>query len=786
MKISTKLKLIGFLSAGAIFLVALGLYELCTLAPGVAAEYLEKRDLILYFSIGFALIGLLILFVGYRTSSDINASMSALKATLEDSAREFEEVGGEYGPIVEELRQLDLDTADGLKKAYRLLQELVVQARRDRNEALESNEAKSLFLANMSHEIRTPMNGVIGFTELLKGTRLDEEQREYTSIIEKSSKNLLSIINNILDLARLESNNVEIEHLTFETHTEFDAIIDNFALVTAEKELELDYFIDPTISPKLKGDPGKIREILTNLLNNAVKFTERGGEIEVEIRKKSRDESGRVLLDFLVRDTGIGMDEDQIERIFRPFSQGDSAVTRKYGGTGLGLTITKEYIKLMGGTLEVESRKGEGTTFRFTLPLNELPNDKPDLKHAFDDLKLCRPRMETPSRLYAHLDEYAEYFGLQFFDVETPTELLEYIAQQRCAKLLIDYERLPEPLRDALDHVDREKLLLLARVTAKGELDSYGLPTENLVYKPLTYSKLLDLLRLTAEQEFEGEKSKRAPRIHTKFQGKILVVEDNVINQKLVKNILEGLGMKVEIAQNGLEAIEMRKKNDYDLIFMDIQMPVMDGVEATHGILGYEEKEKKDHVPIVALTANALKGDRERFLAEGMDEYISKPIEMSELIYILNKFLHDRATISVETPVETTPELEEETTSETEPTIQKRPAEETTEIVIAKNLPFSRKLLAKMLDALGHGYNIAERADDVSKLIAPSCRILFADESMLDDEAIQKIRDAGATVVFTSPPQESARFQGIRTAVYDGKMNKESFENFIHTIRGEQ
>jgi len=789
MKISSKLKLIAFLPAGILLLAALALYYFSTLAPDEAAALLQQQNFVLLTAGVLALLALIILGIGFRTANDIGSSMNALEETLHETAKEFEGGGDEYSRILENLAQIDLDSSEGIRKAYDLLRTLVEQAREDRNSALEESEAKSLFLANMSHEIRTPMNGIIGFTELLRSTDLTEEQQEYASIIDKSSKNLLNIINNILDLSRIESKKVEVEHVVFDTYEELDETVDSFGVAAAEKEIDFNYFIDPNISPKLKGDPGKIHEILNNLLSNAVKFTERGGEIDVEIRKVGQNENGSSLIAFMVRDTGIGMNEEQIQNIFQPFAQADSTITRKYGGTGLGLTLSKEYIELMGGKLEVESQPGVGSTFRFTLPLDEIQSDTPDLKGAFDDLKFCRPKTELTSRLYGYLDEYAEYFGMQFFNIDNGAELLQYLTENRCSNVLVDYDALSDSMREALEHVDRNRLLILAQLSAQQEIERYGLPKEHVIFKPLTYTKLLDILRSVAQYEIEEKKPKKAPRIHTRFHGKVLVVEDNVINQKLVKNILEGLGLEVDIAQNGLEAVEMREKGDYDLLFMDIQMPVMDGVEATHRILENEEKEKRSHVPIVALTANALKGDRERFLAEGMDEYISKPIEMSELIYILNKFLHDRAEVSLEMEEETPPEEKKSEETESPSSEEETPANavEGTEIVIAKNLPFSRRLLAKLMDALGHSYSIADNPVDASSLIVPGkCRVVFADESMLTDDALARVAEANAIIVFTTEPEEKDRFKGINTTIYGGKMTKESFEKFIKNIRGEQ
>ena len=781
MKISSKLKLIGILPSLLLLVTAGGIFALTLLDPQAVLNFLRQRELLLGLAGALALVALVLLTVGYKIARDLGTSMKAFEDTLRRSALEFEGSGDAYEEIMEGLSHVDFDTVEGVRLGYGLLQSLIEQARADRNTALEENEAKSLFLANMSHEIRTPMNGIIGFTELLKSTPLNDEQKEFANIIEKSSQNLLGIINNILDLSKIESKKVEVEHVTFETHQELDNTVDNFGVVAAEKNIELYYYIDPAIAPRLKGDPTKIKEILTNLLNNAVKFTESGGEVRVEIQKLGQQSQGRSLLEFKVQDTGIGMNEAQMKKIFEPFSQGDSTVTRKYGGTGLGLTITKEYIELLGGQLDVESQEGVGSTFSFTLPIEEIPDEEHDYRNFFNSVVFCRYIGEGTEVMNEYLDRYARYFGMRYTDFREASELQQLMNQKKCPALIMDFDRMGSDLREGLEHLPNDDLYLLARVSSRQELEPYGLPKENILYKPLTYGKLMGMLRSVAKHELETQKVSTAPKVHTKYAGKVLVVEDNIINQKLVKNILEGLGLDVEIANNGLEAFEMRRSGDYDLIFMDIQMPVMNGIEATHEILEYEEDEEEPHIPIVALTANALKGDRERFLAEGMDEYISKPIEMSELIYILNKFLHDRSR------VETGESEASQAAAPGARAATETPQEPGAEILVAKNLPFSRKLLSKMLDAGGHDYQMASSREEAAQAIQRGgVRLVFADESMLGDDFIQKAREEDVVVVFTSEPENPNRFSGLKTRVFTGKLNKENIEKLITEIKGAQ
>ena len=741
--------------------------------------YLQHQYLLMGLAALFLLLALILLSIGHHALRDVVANLQGFEQSLLNATEEFASGGDEYEKILREFQGVDFATQKGIEKGYRLMEALIQQARRDRITAMEENEAKSLFLANMSHEIRTPMNGIIGFTELLKSTKLSDEQLEFANIIEKSSHNLLGIINNILDLSKIESNKVEVEHIAFDTHHEFDNTVDNFGVITAEKDIELFYFIDPEISPRLKGDPTKIKEILTNLLNNAVKFTEAGGAISVEIQKLTATQGDRSLIEFKVSDTGIGMSQAQLKKIFEPFTQADSSITRKYGGTGLGLTITKEYVEIMGGKLNVESEEGLGSTFSFTLPLEEIEEEEEqDYRHAFNAVTICRYHDERVARLNNYLDRYAAYFGMRFLNFHSVPQLQEMLKDTACQAILIDYDRAPEKIREALEHLPEEDLFLVTRVTSRNELEQYGLPNENILYKPATFTKILGMLRTVTRYESTEHKSSGAPQVHTRYQGRVLVVEDNIINQKLVKNILEGLGLEVEIVNNGLEAFEKRRGNDYDLIFMDIQMPVMNGVEATHEILEYEEEEELPHIPIIALTANALKGDRERFLSEGMDEYISKPIEISELIYILNKFLHDKAVI--ETVEEPTPDAPTEPTAKTIPTRETQSGETYGEILIAKNLPFSRKLLAKLLDALGYTYRIAGSPREALDLLK-SYRffLVFADEKMFEGPLLQAAKDAGVLIAFTSAPENPARLEGIDYVVYTDKMTRENFKKFI-------
>ncbi|HID43885.1 MAG TPA: hybrid sensor histidine kinase/response regulator, partial [Archaeoglobaceae archaeon] len=364
----------------------------------------------------------------------------------------------------------------------------------DKQSALQANEAKSLFLANMSHEIRTPLNGIVGFTELLKTTELNNEQQEFLSIIDKSSENLLSIINNILDLSKVESNKVEIESIAFDAEEEFDSAVETYGVSAAEKNINLNYYIDPLISKKLKGDPTKIKEVLINLMSNAIKFTSYGGTINVEIKKVQDEKSGQERIRFSVEDNGIGMTKEQQSRIFTAFSQADISVTRKYGGTGLGLTLSSQFVELMGGKLELESVKDHGSTFFFSLPLEELPSTETDLFNAFTSLKIAKYEQDIPTKLDGYLDSYFEYFGPDVKLFGSVGELKELKDGSLCKNYWFDIENAEQNILDSLHNLNKQDLIIIANVTSRDKVEALGVPQKNVLYKPVTLSKVREIL----------------------------------------------------------------------------------------------------------------------------------------------------------------------------------------------------------------------------------------------------------------------------------------------------
>lgn len=581
----------------------------------------------------------LVAVLGYFLSGEITRNIKNLESVLKRVAADTHDTEAETLT-----HTINLDTAEGTAQAYALLERIIEQTLHDKAYAMEASEAKSMFLANMSHEIRTPLNGIVGFTELLKDTELHDEQREFIDIIEKSSENLLEIINNILDLSKIESNKLEIEEIVFNPMDEFESAVEVYAVRASEKHIDLACFVDPSLERPLKGDPTKTKEVVINLLSNAVKFTNSGGAINVDIRRVESEHPGRARVRFMVKDNGIGVTSEQKSRIFEAFSQADTSITRKYGGTGLGLTISSRFVELMGGKLDLESEPGNGTTFFFSLEFEEIETLNEPLKGSFSNINALILENNSKKKVQStYLKEYLDYFGVSYTTFHEVSELKMLERQVNYDLLLIDNDFATD--EELIEYAaSNEQLVLITKSYYMKKIDSMGIDIFKVLYEPLNSSKLRSTLDAYDAEAFSNRKAKVARRKkfdekNSRFSASALVAEDNVINQKLIRRTLEDLGLEITIANNGLEAFEKRKNGNYDIIFMDIQMPVLDGIEATQEILDFEEDYGQNHIPIIALTANALKGDRERFLAAGMDEYTTKPLVRSEIIGLLNNFL---------------------------------------------------------------------------------------------------------------------------------------------------
>lgn len=505
---------------------------------------------------------------------------------------------------------------------------------RSKNVAEQASKAKSEFLANMSHEIRTPMNGILATIELLNQTPLTAEQRDYLETIQVSGDALLKIINNILDFSRLEAGDIQAEEKEVLFDPFLEELFEIVAIQAEQKGLEMHYWIDDDVPQSILTDATRLRQILLNLLTNAVKFTEKGGVIVTVAR--GVDKSDRMGLLFSVRDTGPGIPKERIERIFQPFTQIDSSLTRKHGGLGLGLTICKRSVELLGGHLWVESIPGEGTTVRFDIRTGNLPT-APGAPSDADIFKGHRVLFASDNSIQVQIvKRLLETWGCAVTVVSSPQELLMLATKEQPYEGIVLNHQLGEAasinllslLRQRQEWEATKAILLVPRGKHDYEKEKADLIV---LKKPLRHRLFLNALQSIFAHHPEVQKAATPSSVVVLPQNdlSILVAEDNPINQKLILRILKSLGYQADIAQSGKEAVEAVTAKKYDIVFMDVQMPEMDGFEATKRI--QESLPKEQRPIIIAMTAHALQGDRERCLEAGMDDYLSKPLLIDDV-----------------------------------------------------------------------------------------------------------------------------------------------------------
>ncbi len=554
-----------------------------------------------------------------------------------------------------EVERINLDLEEARRTTEKQATELMLQSEalaEARDAALESTRLKSDFLATMSHEIRTPMNGVIGMTGLLLDTKLSSEQQEYAETVRACAESLLAIINDILDFSKIEAGKLSFEILDMDLVETIEGAVELLTDKPNAKGIDLVTFIPDDVPAQLRGDPGRLRQILVNLVGNSVKFTDKG---EADVRVRIVEEtSERVKLRFSVRDTGIGISPKQQERLFQSFSQADSSTSRKYGGTGLGLSISKRLAELMGGEIGLESEPGQGSTFWFSALFDKQP------KQAASAL----PNSIAPGRTALVVDDhsasrdalrrYLSSWGLSADEASSGPGGLDLMRQRaglgRPYDVVVVDLMMPEMDGGSFSKIAQQDPALVK--TSLVALRPLGLkiPHDGIVCasvhltKPIRKARFYQGIRAALGLDLEpaavqsesmsgenvGESEVAGPKL------RVLVAEDNVVNQKIVLKILGKLGHSADAVANGLEAVQANQRMAYDVILMDCQMPDMDGYQATAEIRKLEGKE--GHIPIIALTANAMAGDREKCLDAGMDDFLTKPIQPKLLTETLNKW----------------------------------------------------------------------------------------------------------------------------------------------------